>query len=182
MHAQGILTMDKLQNALSGNVITYAVIAGSLFFFRNHQPGTNKELERTVLALNNEIQRMRTEIEWKNDAISQVGSNRFSSASRVTIRQYSEYSDENEMYWVEFTAIFDQRRKKEQRSPSQMYNIISAEIGLSPGTLASFYRHQRIPRKTTMDKIIKWIEKEGKRVVSFASNSSSSINNEINNS
>lgn len=71
MHAQGILTMDKLQNALSGNVITYAVIAGSLFFFRNHQPGTNKELERTVLALNNEIQRMRTEIEWKNDAISQ---------------------------------------------------------------------------------------------------------------
>ncbi|PKK58546.1 hypothetical protein RhiirC2_763357 [Rhizophagus irregularis] len=63
--------MDKLQNALSGNVITYAVIAGSLFFFRNYQPGTNKELERTVLALNNEIQRMRTEIEWKNDAISQ---------------------------------------------------------------------------------------------------------------
>ncbi|PKK58472.1 hypothetical protein RhiirC2_763389, partial [Rhizophagus irregularis] len=85
------------------------------------------------------------------------------------------------MYWVEFTAIFDQRRKKEKRSTLQMYNIISAEIGLSPGTLASFYRHQRIPSKTTMDKIIKWIEKEGKRVVSFASNSSSSINNEINN-
>ncbi|RGB27940.1 hypothetical protein C1646_746093 [Rhizophagus diaphanus] len=36
------------------------------------------------------------------------------------------------MYWVEFTAIFDQRRKKEKRSPSQMYAVLSAEIGLSP--------------------------------------------------
>lgn len=55
---------------------------------------------------------------------------------RVTIGQYSEYSEETE---IEFTAIFDQRRKKEKRSPSQMYTVLSAEIGLSPGTLASFY-------------------------------------------
>jgi hypothetical protein len=86
------------------------------------------------------------------------------------------------MYWVEFTAIFDQRRKKGNRSPTQMYNILSDEIGLSPGTIASFYHHHTNPRKTTMDKLTLWIEREGKRVVSFASNSSSNINNEINNS
>ncbi|PKK72672.1 hypothetical protein RhiirC2_776924 [Rhizophagus irregularis] len=80
---------------------------------------------------------IRTENEWKNNAISQVGSNRFSSISRLSAR--TEYDDETEMYWVEFTAIFDQRRKKGNRSPTQMYNILSDEIGLSSGTLASFY-------------------------------------------
>jgi hypothetical protein len=63
--------MDVIQNVFSGNVITYAVLAGALSFFRKYQPGTNNELERTVLALNNELQRMRTENEWKNDAVSQ---------------------------------------------------------------------------------------------------------------
>jgi hypothetical protein len=77
------------------------------------------------------------------------------------------------MYWVESTAIFDQRRKKDKRSPSQIYNILSDEIGLSP---ASFYRHQRHPRKASMDKIISWIENEEKRVVSFANSSNSIIN------
>ena|SRR5687767_11197502 len=101
-----------------------------------------------------------------------AGSNRFSSTSRVS--QYSEYSDEIQMYWVEFTAIFDERRKREKRSPTQMYNILSQEIKLSPATLASFYRHQRSPRTTSMDKLIPWIEREGKKRVSFANNNSSS--------
>ena len=78
------------------------------------------------------------------------------------------------MYWVEFTAIFDERRKRENRSPTQMYNILSQEIGLSPATLASFYRHQKIPRATTMDKIMLWVDREGKRKVSFASSSNNS--------
>ncbi|PKY51896.1 hypothetical protein RhiirA4_469199 [Rhizophagus irregularis] len=82
---------------------------------------------------------MHIENEWRNDAISQVGSNRFSFASCATISQYSEYSEETEIYWVEFTAIFNQKRKKGNRSPIQMYNILSDEIGLSPGTLAGFY-------------------------------------------
>ena len=78
------------------------------------------------------------------------------------------------MYWVEFTAIFDERRKRENRSPTQMYNILSQEIGLSPATLASFYRYQKIPRATTMDKIMLWVDREGKSKVSFASSSNSS--------
>ncbi|RGB43676.1 hypothetical protein C1646_749464 [Rhizophagus diaphanus] len=102
-----------------------------------------------------------------------------SSASRVTIGQYSEYSEEMEMYLDEFTAIFDQRRKKVNRSPSQMFDTLSTEIGLSKSTLANFYRHKTTPMKTSMDKIISWIEKEGERVVS---NSSSIINNEISSS
>jgi hypothetical protein len=63
---------------------------------------------------------------------------------------------------VEFTAIFDQKRKKQKRSSLQMYNILSEEIGLSASTLANFYHHQRTPRKTIMDKIIQWIERRGK--------------------
>jgi effector-binding domain-containing protein len=81
-----------------------------------------------------------------------------------------------EMYWVEFTAIFDQKRKKVNRSPSQMFDTLSKEIRLSKSTLASFYHHKTTPMKTSMDKIISWIEKKGKKVVS---NSSS---NEISNS
>jgi hypothetical protein len=99
-------------------------------------------------------------------------SSRFSSVSCVSTGHRSEYSDEIEMYWVEFINIFDQRREKGNRSPTQMYNLLSDEIGLNPATLASFYRHKTTPRKTSMDKIIAWIEKEAKRVVNFASNSS----------
>ena len=115
----------------------------------------DNNLERTVLTLSNELQRMRTEAEWRNDAISQgrscatgnyhvmhiylsapncvlffflAGSNRFSSTSHVSMGQYSEYTDEYETYWVEFTALFNNRRKREARSPTQLYNILSIEI------------------------------------------------------
>ena len=81
------------------------------------------------------------------------------------------------MYWV----IFDERRKREKRSPTQIYNILSQEIKLSPATLASFYRHQKTPRTTSMDKIISWVEREGKKRVSFANNSSSSSSSSDNN-
>ncbi|SRR6266542_4217197 len=40
-----------------------------------------------------------------------------------------------------------------------MYNILSIEIGLSASTLASFYRHQKSPRTTSMDKIIEWLKR-----------------------
>src|ERR1051325_3429009 len=101
-----------------------------------------------------------------------AGSNRFSSTSHVSMGQYSEYTDEYETYWVEFTALFNNSRKREDRSPTQMYNILSIEIGLSASTLASFYRHQKSPRRTSMDKIIEWVEKEGnKKSVSFSDSS-----------
>ncbi|PKY13280.1 hypothetical protein RhiirB3_518667 [Rhizophagus irregularis] len=106
----------------------------------------DNNLERTVLTLSNELQRMRTEAEWRNDAISQG-------------RVY---------------GSFNNRRKREARSPTQLYNILSIEIGLSASTLASFYRHQKSPRRTSMDKIIEWVEKEGnKKSVSFSDSSSS---------
>ena len=34
-----------------------------------------------------------------------------------------------------------------------MYNVSFGEIGLSPTTLASFYRHQKWPQRTLLDKI-----------------------------
>ncbi|RIA99446.1 hypothetical protein C1645_811479 [Glomus cerebriforme] len=79
-----------------------------------------------------------------------------------------------EVEWRNDTAS-QGRRKRESRSPTQLYNILSIEIGLSASTLASFYRHQKSPiRTTSMDKIIEWVEKEGnKKSVSFSNSSSS---------
>ena len=97
--------------------------------------------------------------------------------------QCSEYTDEYETYWVEFTALFNNRRKKKGRSPTQLYNILSIETGFSANTLASFYHHQKSSKMTSMNKIIAWVEKEGnKKVVSFSdSSSSSSSSNRSNN-
>ncbi|CAB4485461.1 unnamed protein product [Rhizophagus irregularis] len=175
MLSHDVLTMEMIQSIFSGNVNIYIIVAIAIIFFRKYLllSGDNN-LERTVLTLSNELQRMRTEAEWRNDAISQAGSNRFSSTSHVSMGQYSEYTDEYETYWVEFTALFNNRRKREARSPTQLYNILSIEIGLSASTLASFYRHQKSPRRTSMDKIIEWVEKEGnKKSVSFSDSSSS---------
>ncbi|PKY51508.1 hypothetical protein RhiirA4_468590 [Rhizophagus irregularis] len=44
----------------------------------------DNSFERTILALSNELQRIRTEADWINDATSQ---------------------DEYETYWIEFTAL-----------------------------------------------------------------------------
>jgi hypothetical protein len=81
-----------------------------------------------------------------------ISSSRIKSISHAST--CSEYDDKTEMYWSEFMAIFDERRKKGKKSPTQMYNILSQEIGLSPSILASFYWHQRRPIQITMDKII----------------------------
>ncbi|GBB84989.1 hypothetical protein RclHR1_11580010 [Rhizophagus clarus] len=172
MLSRGVLTMEMIQSIFSGNVNIYIIVAIAIIFFRKYlmRSGDNN-LERTVLTLSNELQRMRTEAEWRNDTASQAGSNRFSSTSHVSMGQYSEYTDEYETYWVD---LFNNRRKREGRSPTQMYNILSIEIGLSASTLASFYRHQKSPRRTSIDKIIEWVEKEGnKKSVSFSDSSSS---------
>ncbi|CAG8826984.1 24038_t:CDS:2, partial [Dentiscutata erythropus] len=65
----------------------------------------------------------------------------------------SEYSTEIETLWVEFTALFNERRKREKCSPPKMYNVLPLEIGLSLATLATFYRHQKSLLTTLLDKI-----------------------------
>ncbi|CAG8813656.1 36725_t:CDS:2, partial [Racocetra persica] len=164
MLTRGVLTMDMIQGIFSGNITIYIIFVVAIIFFRKYLKGSgDNNLEKTILALSNELQRMRTEAEWRNETASQAGSNRFSSTSHVSMGYYSEYTDEYETYWVEFTALFNNRRKKEGRSPTQLYNILSIEIGLSASTLANFYRHQKSPRKTSIDKIIEWVEKEGNK-------------------
>jgi len=68
--------MDIIQNAFSGNTITYAVLGGVLLLFctsDKHKPkSNNNESEKSN---NNELQRLRTENEWRHDAISQGKSN-----------------------------------------------------------------------------------------------------------
>lgn len=83
-------------------------------------------------------------------------------ASHITHR--TEYSDEIETIWVEFKALFDERRKREGRAPTNLYQVISIEMGLGASTIASFYRHQIAPRVTSIDKINSWIERETKRI------------------
>ena len=82
-----------------------------------------------------------------------------SSTSHITHR--TEYTEEIETTWIDFKALFDGRRKREGRSPSSLYRVISEEMNLGITTLASFYRHQKAPRVTSLDKIIAWVEREG---------------------
>ncbi|CAG8575208.1 12662_t:CDS:2 [Cetraspora pellucida] len=73
--------------------------------------------------------------------------------------------------WIEFTAIFNERRKREKRSPTKMYNALFEKIGLSPFTLAKFYQHQKSPQRTSLDKIENWVDKEGKKKDTYFSRS-----------
>ncbi|PKY37546.1 hypothetical protein RhiirA4_450412 [Rhizophagus irregularis] len=57
----------------------------------------DNNLKRTVLTLSNKLQRIHTEAEWRNDAI---------------------FQDEYETYWVEFTALFNNKRKREEHFPT----------------------------------------------------------------
>nr|CAG8582579.1 10754_t:CDS:2 [Entrophospora candida] len=94
-----------------------------------------KNIEKAILALNNEISKMCTESEWKSETQS-LG------RASITSHNRSEYPDETEATWVEFTYLFDERRKREGRFPATMYNVLSEEIRLDPATLSGFYRHQ----------------------------------------
>jgi len=87
-------------------------------------------------------------------AHSRIYTNESNITGRASTTSHrSEYSDGTEATWVEFTYLFDERRKREGRSPATMYNVLSEEIGLSPATLSGFYRHQKKPHVTTLDKI-----------------------------
>ncbi|PKK63879.1 hypothetical protein RhiirC2_869563 [Rhizophagus irregularis] len=83
--------------------------------------------------------------------------NYLGKSSGFLISKNHHWADEYETYWVEFTALFNNRRKREARSPTQLYNILSIEIGLSA---SSFYRRQESPRRASIDKIIERVEKE----------------------
>ncbi|CAJ0764952.1 10981_t:CDS:2, partial [Entrophospora sp. SA101] len=118
-----------------------------------------KNIEKAILTLNNEISKMRTESEWKSET---------QTLGRTSITSHrSEYSDGTEAIWVEFTYLFNERRKREGRSPATIYNVLSEEIRLGPATLSGFYRHQKKPHVTTLDKIEAWVDKEGKKKDKF---------------
>ena len=72
MLSRGVLTMEMIQDIFSGNISIYLIFAITIFFFRKYLMGSrDNNLERTVLTLSNELQRMRTEAEWRNDTASQ---------------------------------------------------------------------------------------------------------------
>ena len=64
MLSRGVLTMEMIQSIFSGNVNIYIIVAIAIIFFRKYlmRSGDNN-LERTVLTLSNELQRMHTEAE-----------------------------------------------------------------------------------------------------------------------
>ncbi|RHZ47847.1 hypothetical protein Glove_566g40 [Diversispora epigaea] len=140
-----------------------------------------------MLAIKNENAKMRNESEWRSEVRSR---------GQASIQSYrSEYPTATETLWVEFTVLFDERRKREKRSPclfavtsqSQILNKLIISLILSiylflnlrrkRAILASFYRHQKSPQHTSLDKIEAWIEREGKKKDSSVIISNSSRNN-----
>ena len=92
----------------------------------------DNNLERTTLTLSNEIQRMRTEADWRILKVGftlhtwlnfyasaphffLAGSNRFSSTSRVFVGEYSEYSDEIETIGLSLQLFLTRGEKKKVR-------------------------------------------------------------------
>ena len=58
-----------LQSIFLGNIIIYIFLVGVFLFLRKYLSSTPEKtqiakLEKTVLALNNEIQKMKGEVEW----------------------------------------------------------------------------------------------------------------------
>ncbi|RHZ84959.1 hypothetical protein Glove_74g161 [Diversispora epigaea] len=181
---RGIITMEMIYSAIPENTIIYVIIAVAFIYLRKIVTPTPapiqnqilttinadiKDLKRNVLALKNDMNRMQNETEWRSEARSQ---------GRASITSFrSEFSTEIETLWVEFTALFDERRKREKCSPTKIYNALSIEINLSSATLATFYRHQRAPQRTSLDKIEAWVEKENKKKDNSIMISNSSRNN-----
>ncbi len=67
---QDVLTIEMLQDIFSGNVIIYIIFVGVIIFLRKYlSPAPAKsqvtKLEKSILALNNEIQKMKGEVEWE---------------------------------------------------------------------------------------------------------------------
>ncbi|RHZ61606.1 hypothetical protein Glove_346g114 [Diversispora epigaea] len=143
-------TIEMIYSVIPENTMIYVIIAVVFIYLRKTAspiltpiPVTAdqniKKLEK-LSWLNNEINRIRTESEWKSEA---------RSAGQVSATSYRcEYSDGTETLWVEFIALFDKRRKREKRSPTKIYNVLSEEIDL---TLAKFYRHQKSLQRTSLD-------------------------------
>ena len=73
MLTRGVLTIEALQGIFARNVIMYIIFAGGVLFLRKYLSPTLTpqiaKLEKSILALNNEIQKIKGEIEW--DRVSQ---------------------------------------------------------------------------------------------------------------
>ncbi|CAJ0650000.1 1925_t:CDS:2 [Entrophospora sp. SA101] len=150
-----------------------------------------KNIEKAILALNNEIRAtlnghgtyVPDNLSYDASELthSRIYTNESNITGRASITSHrSEYPDKTEATWVEFTYLFDERRKREGRSPATMYNVLSEEIRLSPATLSGFYRHQKKPHVTTLDKIEAWVDKEGKKKDKSVSSGGSSGRNKNN--
>ncbi|CAH1770219.1 1225_t:CDS:2, partial [Entrophospora sp. SA101] len=72
-----------------------------------------KNIEKAILALNNEISKMRTESEWKSETQT-LG------CTSITSHR-SEYPDKTEATWVEFTSSM--KEEKEKGVPPLQYKI-----------------------------------------------------------
>ena len=64
-----------VEKIIQGNLIPYLLLVIGFIFMQNHQkqtaPPKDDNLEKAILALSNEVQKMRTEAEWRSEARSQ---------------------------------------------------------------------------------------------------------------
>ncbi|CAH1770986.1 11123_t:CDS:2, partial [Entrophospora sp. SA101] len=124
-----------------------------------------KNIEKAILALNNEISKMRTESEWK----SETQSLEFILMSlTLQVAPLLQAIDRNihmklKLPGLNLPTSLTKEEKEKGRSPATMYNVLSEEIRLGPATLSGFYHHQKKPHVTTLDKIEAWVDKEGKK-------------------
>jgi hypothetical protein len=73
---RGILTTETLHTIIPENGTIYIILIIAFIYIRKIMPSdpSIQKLEKAILTLNNEINRMRTEIEWKSEIRSQGNS------------------------------------------------------------------------------------------------------------
>ena len=69
MLTRGVLTIEMLQSVFSGNAIIYIIFAVVIIFLRKYLSLASAKsqvtkLEKSILTLNNKIQKMKEEAEW----------------------------------------------------------------------------------------------------------------------
>ncbi|CAG8605158.1 12732_t:CDS:2 [Ambispora gerdemannii] len=110
--------MEMIYSVIPENIIFYVIIAVVFIYLRKYVSPTPisttldvdiRELKRDMLALKNDHARIENDLEWRSEVRSR------GQASITNLR--SEYSTEIETLWVEFTVLFDERRKREKYSP-----------------------------------------------------------------
>ncbi|CAG8596917.1 3374_t:CDS:2 [Ambispora leptoticha] len=156
--------MEMIYSVIPENTIFYVIIAVVFIYLRKYVSpppipiptpisttldADIKELKRDMLALKNDHVRIEKDLEWRSEVRSR--------GPNILLK--------SKLSGLNLLPYLTREEKEKNVLPRKYIMLISIEINLSSATLASFYRHQKTPLKTSLDKIETWVEKENRKKI-----------------